>query len=350
MDLSKIFLKDACPTSMGGQAVMEGVMMRGNDRMAIAVRIPDGRIHIKTQPLTGNSSWTKIPIVRGVVAFVSSLVSGTKTLLYSADVLEAYGAFDDEDAAEKKKAEESQLESAIEKAAAKKFGEKTAWNIMLYLSVVVALLISVGVFILLPTVVVNWLGRFTENAVLLNLAEGIFRILLFIIYVAAISKMEEIRRTFEYHGAEHKTIHCFENNLDLTPENADQFYTLHPRCGTSFLMFVMVISLILFSMLGWPNLWMRLLSRIVLIPVVAGLSYELLKWAGRSDSWIVKILSLPGLALQKLTTREPDHDELEIAIASIKAVCVPPDTPYIEGICDKDANLIEENHIKQAGE
>lgn len=339
MDLSKIFLKDACPTSMGGQAVMEGVMMRGSDRMAIAVRIPDGRIHIKTQPLAKPGWWAKTPIVRGIFAFVTSLATGMKTLLYSADVLEAYGAYDEE--GEEKK---GKLETWLET----KFGERAVWNMMIWLSVVLAIAIAVGVFILLPTVVVNWLGRFTESALLLNLAEGILRITIFIIYISAISKMEDIRTTFQYHGAEHKTIHCFENNLELTPENARSFYTLHPRCGTSFLMFVMVISLILFSLLGWPNIWVRLISRIVLIPLVAGLSYELLKWAGRSDNIVVKILSLPGLALQKLTTKEPTDKQLEVAIASIKAVSVPADAPYIEGICDKDANLIEERHIGEA--
>ena len=321
---------------------MEGVMMRGPSRMAIAVRVPDGRIHIKTQPLAKPGWWTKVPIDRGVFAFVTSLTSGMKTLLYSADVLEAYGAYDEPGEGEGKAEEE---QSKFEAWLTSKFGERAVWNMAITFSVIMAIIMSVGIFILLPTVVVSWLKHFTENAILLNLAEGVLRILIFIIYIAAISRLEDIRTTFQYHGAEHKTIHCYENNLELTPENAQQFYTLHPRCGTSFLMFVMVISLILFSLLGWPNVWVRLISRIVLIPVVAGLSYELLKWAGRSDSAIVKILSLPGLALQKLTTKEPDNKQLEIAIASIKAVSVPDDAPYIEGICDTDANLLEERHV-----
>lgn len=341
--------------------------MRGTDRMAIAVRVPDGRIHIKTQPLAKPGWWVNTPIVRGVFAFVTSLVTGMKTLLYSADVLEAYGAYDepaksDSDAAASgdgstgsdtagsdssaaSGAADSEEPSKFEAWLTKKFGERAVWNMAITFSVIMAIVISVGVFILLPTVVVSWLRNFTENAILLNLAEGILRICIFIIYIVAISRLDDIRTTFQYHGAEHKTIHCFENNLELTPENAQQFYTLHPRCGTSFLMFVMVISLILFSLLGWPNVWLRLLSRIVLIPVVAGLSYEVLKWAGRSDNIVVKILSMPGLMLQKLTTREPSNDQLEVAIASIKAVSVPADTPYIEGICDKEAHLIEERHI-----
>jgi uncharacterized protein YqhQ len=160
----------------------------------------------------------------------------------------------------------------------------------------------------------------TENEVVLNLAEGVLRIVLFIIYVALISKMEDIRNVFRYHGAEHKCIHCFENGLELTPANCQQFYTLHPRCGTSFLMFVFIIAFILHFLMGWPNLFLRIVSRLLLLPVIAGLSYELLKWAGRSDSKVVKILSMPGLYLQKITTKEPDREQLEVAIAAINAV------------------------------
>ena len=251
---------------------MGGVMMRGTDRMAIAMRVPDGRIHIKTQPIKPIGSWAKIPIVRGVVSFFSSMVIGMKTLIYSADVLEAYSMDEEgEEAAEEVKP--GKLESWL----VKHFGEKAVWNLMIYVSVLIAIAVSVLAFVLFPTVVVNLLGKVTKNHILLNLAEGLLRILMFIGYILLISKMEDIRVTFQYHGSEHKTIHCFENGLELTPENAQSFYTLHPRCGTSFLMFVMVISLILFSMLGWPNLLMRILSRIVLIPVVAGLSYEVLK-------------------------------------------------------------------------
>ena len=220
--------------------------------------------------------------------------------------------------------------------------------LMIALSVIIALVFSIGIFILLPTAVIGWLKPFIGNAIVLNLIEGILRIIMFIVYIVLIARMEDIQRVFQYHGAEHKTIHCFENDLELTPANAQQFYTLHPRCGTSFLMFVMVISLILFSLLGWPSLLWRILSRLLLIPVVAGLSYELLKWAGRSDNWLVKLLSIPGLYLQKLTTRNPDDSQLEIAITSLKAVLVDPDTEYIEGIVDTDANLLEPLDIEAA--
>ena len=203
---------------------------------------------------------------------------------------------------------------------------------------------------LMPTAAMDLLGRFVHSTVLLNLAEGIFRIILFILYILLISKMEDIHRVFMYHGAEHKSIHTFENGLDLIPENARGFYTLHPRCGTSFLMFVMVISLVLFSLLGWPSLVERILSRLLLIPVVAALSYEVLRWAGRSDGALVKLLSLPGLYLQKLTTAEPTDDMVEVAMTSLKAVLVPAEEPCVEGICDADARIIEEVKIDRTSE
>ncbi|ETJ99954.1 PF07136 family protein [Eubacterium nodatum ATCC 33099] len=344
MDMSKIFLKDACPTPVGGQAILEGVMMRGMERTAIAVRIPDGRIHIKTRKNGNASKWMKVPIVRGVFSFITSLVEGTKTLTYSADVLEYYDRKLKDDKADG----ESEKMGKIESLLSEKLGSQKLWSLMLAASVIFALVFSVGIFVLLPTAAVGWIKAYVSSPILLNLTEGILRIVMFLLYLSAISKMEDIKRVFQYHGAEHKTIHCFENNLELTPENAQTFYTLHPRCGTSFLMFVMIISLILFSLLGWPNLLWRLVSRIILIPVVAGTSYELLKWAGRSDNIVVRILSLPGLYLQKITTNEPDEKQLEVAIASLKAVMVDPEAPCIEGIIDEDMNLTEEIKISEA--
>lgn len=337
MDLKKIFVKDARPTKVGGQAVLDGIMMKGEDRTAVAVRLPNKDIHIKTEKLKEPAKWMKIPIIRGVGVFIGSLVTGTKTLMYSAEVLEGY---DGPDAVEY---EDDKLTLWMEK----KFGEKGAWNVMLYASVVIALLLTVGIFIILPTAAVNWLGHFTQSEILLNLIEGVLRIVLFVIYILAISKMKDIQTVFQYHGAEHKCIHCYENGLELTPEHCQTFYTLHPRCGTSFLMFVMVISLILFSLLGWPNLFWRIASRLLLIPVIAGLSYELLRWAGRSDNLFVKILSLPGLYLQKLTTARPDNEQLEVAIAAMKAVMVAPETPCYEGICDKDGKPLPPEEPKE---
>ena len=330
MDLSRIFLKEACPTKVGGQAIIEGIMMRGEERTSVVIRMPDDSLHIKTQPLPKQSKWMKIPIIRGVVAFVESLVFGTKTLMYGADVLESY------DGPEAETYEKDKMTIWLEK----KFGEKGAWNIALYSSVVIAILFTVGIFVVLPTWLVNLCGQWISSEIALNLIEGVLRIIMFVLYVTAISKMPDIKRVFQYHGAEHKTIHCFENGLELTPKNCEPFYTLHPRCGTSFLMFVMIIALVLFSLLGWPNLFWRITSRLLLIPVIAGLSYELLKWAGRSDNALVKILSMPGLYLQKLTTKEPDEKQLEVAIAAMKAVMVPSDTPFYEGKCDLEGRLI----------
>lgn len=337
MDFKKIFIKDACPTKVGGQAVLEGIMMKGADRTAVVIRKPSGRLHIKTERLKKPGKMRKVPILRGVFIFVDSLVVGTRTLMYSAEVLEnSEGG----EAYEKDK-----LTIWLEN----KFGEKGAMNAMLYFSVILAILFTVGIFIIAPTAVVNVFKHVTVNEVALNLIEGVFRIALFVLYIALISKMKDIQTVFRFHGAEHKCIHCFENGLELTPANCKPFETLHPRCGTSFLMFVMVISLLLFSLLGWPNLLWRITSRLLLIPIIAGLSYELLRWAGRSDSLAVKILSVPGLLLQKLTTKEPDERQLEVAIAAMKAVLVPEDTPVYEGECDKDGQLIpsQENIVAE---
>lgn len=336
MDLKRIFIKDACPTKIGGQAIIEGIMMRGADRTATVIRLPDRSLHIKTEKLPKPRKINKIPVLRGVAAFVSSLVIGTKILMYSADVLEAYEEPEDENGEKKQKESEGRFSAWF----ARKFGEKALWNLMIYSSVIFAVIFTVGIFIVLPTALVNFCHRFTENEIILNLIEGLLRIVMFVMYIVLIRRMSDIRRVFQFHGAEHKCIHCFENGLELTPANCQQFYTLHPRCGTSFMMFVMVISLVLFSLLGWPNLVMRIVSRLLLIPVVAGLSYELLRWAGHSDGIVVKVLSLPGLYLQKLTTCEPDDEHLEVAIAAMKAVMVSEDTPTFTGKCDLDGNLI----------
>ncbi len=329
LDYEKIFVKDACPTSIGGQAVMEGVMMQGPDRIALAMRLPSGELYLRTRKKKTPPKVMNIPFVRGIVAFALSLVNGMTTLMESADILEKYAP-----------EEYSEEPGKLEKWINEKFGDRAAWNFMMTSALVVALLISVVFFIILPTWVVNFLGKWISSAVVLNLIEGLLRIAMFIGYVAAIRNMEDIKTLFRYHGAEHKTIHCFENGLDLTPDKADIFYTLHPRCGTSFLVFVLIISLLLFSFLGWPNLVVRILSRLLLIPVIAGISYELLKWAGRSDGMIVRVLSYPGLMLQKLTTAEPTLEQLEVAILSLKAVLTDPETADIDGFVDKNGKLI----------
>ncbi len=330
MDFSKIFIKDANPTKMGGQAVMEGIMMKGADRSAVAVRRSDGTINIKETPLPKKKEWMKWPVLRGVMAFIDSLVTGVRTLMYSASVVEE--DMEDEEAYEPGK---------VERWITEKFGEKGLFKFLLYTSVAIALVVSVGVFVLLPTWVVGFCKSFISSEILLNLIEGVLRILMFIVYVALIAQMPDIKRVFQYHGAEHQTIHCYENGLELTPENCAKFETLHPRCGTSFIMFVFIISLLLFSFLGWPNIAVRLISRLLLIPVVAGLSYELLRWAGRSDNLFVKVLSVPGLLMQKLTTRVPDESMLEVAIAAVN-VCLS-DEPPMDRVFDTDGkgNLVD---------
>ena len=328
MDLKKIFIKDACPTKMGGQAVMEGIMMKGEKKTALAVRVPNGNIEIETKTTKTYGKWMKIPIVRGVVAFVDALIVGTKTLMDSADILEQY---DDEEY------EQGKFEAWFEK----KFGSEALWKLLITFSVVIALAFSIGLFILLPTWVASAAKLISHNVIWINLVEGLLRIALFIGYIWAVSFMPDMKRVFRYHGAEHKTIHAFENLpkkqtgdgdvcmepdlKGLTVAACEEYPTLHPRCGTSFLMFVFIIALLCHVLLGWPVLWIRIVTRLLLLPVVAGLSYELLKWAGRSDNIVVRILSMPGLWLQKITTAEPDEEMLEVAIAAVKAVC--DDTP-----------------------
>jgi uncharacterized protein YqhQ len=319
MDLNRIFMKNAAPTKVGGQAVLEGLMMRGSRALAVAVREPSGDINLTVEPLPAPGKWKKWPIIRGVAAFVSSLVTGTNVLLYAAEVLEAAGG-------DAEKYEKDKLDLWIEKH----FDEETASKLTVTVSVVLAIVLAVGGFILLPTWLISLLGKAgVANSFVLNLAEGVLRIAMFVAYIALIARMPDIRRTFEYHGAEHKTIHCYENGLELTPQNAQSFYTLHPRCGTSFMVFVMIISLLIFSFLGWPNLAVRLVSRLLLIPVIAGISYEVLQFTGRHNNACVKALSIPGIMLQKLTTREPSEDQLEVAIAAMNAVLPSHEDPEL---------------------
>ncbi len=309
LNYSKIFLKDAVPTSVGGQAVMDGIMMQGPEKRALAMRLPSGEIYVETENVKPKPRVASIPFVRGCVMFFVSLIQGMRMLMRSADILE-------EHAPELYHEEPGKVESWLND----KLGKRTTWDLMMGFSVMLALVITLAVFVIFPTWITNFLGLAVKSAVVLNLFEGVLRICLFVLYILAIRRMEEMKTLFRYHGAEHKTIHCFENGLELTPENARRFYTLHPRCGTSFLVFVFIIALLLFSLLGWPNLMLRILSRLLLLPVIAGLSYELLKWAGRSDNMAVRILSYPGLMLQRLTTAEPRKEQLEVAIAALKAV------------------------------
>ena len=295
-------------TSIGGSAVMEGVMMRGPKEIATAVRKPDGEIEIdkrKISSLVTKYHVNKIPIIRGVFAFFDSMISSLRALMWSAEFFEIEG--------------EESTESKFDKWLSEKFGDRVK-DIVIYFSLFISLILSVGLFFLLPNIVTGFFAKFIPSNALKTLIEGIIRIGIFLGYILLVSQMEDIKRVFQYHGAEHKTIFCYEAGLDLTVENARNMPRLHPRCGTSFLVFVMVISVLLFSFISWDNLWIRLGLRLLLLPVVAGLSYEVIRWAGKSKSKIVCIISKPGMFLQKITTREPDDSQIEVAIVSMKAV------------------------------
>lgn len=308
--------ESAChKTSIGGQAVIEGIMMRGPKESAVAVRKPDGEIIVEKKPINSfvaKYKINKIPFVRGVFSFVESLVEGTKALMFSAEF------FDIEEDDMKNKKEEM-TEEELKKQETK---DKKALNFAIYSSVVIALIFSVGVFMMLPTFLVGLVRDYANisNNILTTLIEGVTRILIFLIYIILVSKMEDIKRVFQYHGAEHKTIFCYEAGEELTVENVKKQKRLHPRCGTSFLILVMIISIILFSFISWDDKIMRIVIRLLLLPVVAGISYEIIKFAGRHDGLIVKILSAPGMWLQKITTNEPDDSQIEVAIVALKSV------------------------------
>lgn len=285
--------ENKCPKfSVGGQAVIEGVMMRGRDKVAVAVRLPNGEISVDVRPVSSirdKYPLLKKPLLRGVIALVESLYDGMKALAYSARM----------------SGEEDEQMTGGEMA----------------LTIASSVLLAVGLFIVIPTWSMRFLHSLTDDPMLLNLAEGCLRMAIFLLYIGSISAMKDIQRVFQYHGAEHKTIYTYEAGLPLTPENAQQFTTLHPRCGTNFLMIVMLISMFIFTFLGWPNLWERIASRVLLMPVIAGVSYELIRFAGaHAYNRLVHYAILPGLLLQKLTTRQPDASQLEVAIASLKAV------------------------------
>ena len=302
-------------TSIGGQAVIEGVMMRGPKESAIAVRKPDGEIIVEKKPINSfvqKFKINKIPFVRGVFSFIESLIEGTKALMFSA---EFYDIEDEEDKKKKETMTEEELDAYNKKNDKMMTGA-------IFASVAIALVFSVGVFMLLPTFLVGLLRDFThlDNNFLMTLLEGIVRIIIFLVYILAVSRMKDIRRVFEYHGAEHKTIFCYEAGEELTVENVKKQKRLHPRCGTSFLILVMIISIIMFSFISWDNPVQRVIIRLLLLPVVAGVSYELIKFAGRHDGLIVRIISAPGMWLQKITTNEPDDSQIEVAIMALTSV------------------------------
>jgi len=296
-------------TSIGGQAVIEGVMMRGPEKIATAVRKSSGEIVMDIKSVNSfvaRHKLHKIPLLRGVLSFVESMVTGIKCLMFSADQV---------DLEDGEKEEMSKFEKWLDD----KLGDKIK-DIAIYFSVVVAMCFSIGLFMLLPTAIAGIFKPIVKSPVALNLIEGLIKMTIFLVYLWAVSKMSDIKRVFAYHGAEHKTIAAYEAGEELTPENAMKYTRLHPRCGTSFLLIVMVISILMFSLLTWETLWIRIAYRLLLLPVVAGLSYEVIKLAGRHPNGVAGILTKPGLWLQKITTEEPDLLQLEVAIAAIKAV------------------------------
>lgn len=294
-------------SNIGGQAVLEGIMMRHGDDYAVAVRKPDGEIFVQKEEYHSVIKWkalTKIPFIRGVFNFIDSMVLGIKTLMFSAEF------YEDE---EKVKSEKELTEEEIAK---KEKQEKWMMNATVAISVVIA----VAVFMVLPYFLSSLLKPLMPSYHLRTLVEGFVRIGIFILYIALISRMDDIQRTFMYHGAEHKCINCIEHGLPLTVDNVRISSRQHKRCGTSFLFFVLAISIILLMLIQVESPLMRVIVRIALIPVIAGISYEVLKLAGRSENPIINLLSRPGLAIQKLTTKEPDDSMIEVAIQAVEAV------------------------------
>lgn len=276
---------------VGGQAVIEGVMMRGPKYTATAVREPSGQIVVDrttTSSISERYPILKKPLLRGCVALYESLVIGMKALSFSA------------------------------KAAGEE--EETMSNKEIALTMVVSTLLAIGLFLALPTYAAKWIPGVGDNHFVLNLIEGAIRLILFLLYIWAIGQTKDIRRVFQYHGAEHKTIHTYESDMPLTVANVRQHSRLHARCGTNFLLIVMVTSIFVFAFLGWPGLWERIISRVLLMPVVAGIAYEMIRLAGRSESPLVKALITPGLWLQYMTTREPEDDQIEVAIRALEEV------------------------------
>jgi len=298
------------PTFIGGQAVMEGVMMRGKKGYTIAVRHPEkGIVTVNRANSTklDKFPFLKWPIIRGVVSFLQSMITGYKIITDSAEM----AGLDD-------LTEENP--SKFDKWLEKVFGDKLMDYVMMF-SVVIALGLGVVLFMMLPTFLSSLLAKALGNShILLSVLEGITRILIFLIYIFLISRMKEVRRLFGYHGAEHKSIACLEHGEELTVENARKHSRLHKRCGTSFLLIVMLISMIVFFFVKTDVFWMRILSRVLLVPVIAGLSYEVLRIAGKHDNLFISVISWPGLMLQKLTTSEPDDSQLEVALTALKGV------------------------------
>ena len=296
------------PSGIGGQAVIEGIMMRNKDKYSIAVRKPDNEIEVtvrESKVLTEKHKWMSYPVIRGVVSFIDSLITGISTINYSASF------YDDPDEQKKTKADE--IGKSI-------FKDKFE-SVLMALTVIVSVFLAVGLFMLLPYYVSRLVKGYVASKTLLNLIEGLVRVAIFILYLVLISLMKDIKRTFMYHGAEHKCINCVENGKPLTVENVLESSRFHRRCGTSFLFLVMIVSIFLhFIFVLVPSYWFRLFGRLLMVPVVSGISFEIIQWAGRTDSKFALMMSKPGMAMQKFTTKEPTADMAEVAIKAVEAV------------------------------
>ena len=291
---------------VGGQAVIEGVMMQSKNKRAIAVRKNDGEIIIRKRNI---KSWIsdknidKIPFLRGAFILIETMIEGINSMNFSSEFF-----LDDEEE-----------ESGFDKLINKLFKDK-ANDVIIIISLIIGLFFAMLLFVVTPTMIGGLFSRFINSDLILNLIEGFTRICILFIYILLISMNKDIKRVFEYHGAEHKAIYCYENDLDLTVENARKFKTQHPRCGTNFLFIVMFTSIILFSFFGWPNPIIRIVMRIVCVPIVAGISYEIIKLLGKYNNILTRIVAYPGMMLQKLTTKEPDDKQLEVALKALDSV------------------------------
>lgn len=294
-------------TTIGGQAVIEGVMMRGPKKTCVAVRTPAGEIELRPLAMSNKKSvWRKIPVVRGVLNFGSSLAAGFRALDMSAEL-----------SMTEEEAEPTKFDKFLER----KFGDRAAGVVSTF-TIVAAVILALALFIFLPYYFVRgieWLAH-TELGFWFYLVEGVARICIFLLYIVAISHMKDIERLFQYHGAEHKTVHCYEHAEPLEVENVRKYSRLHKRCGTNLLLIVMILTILIFSLIQVHNPILRIALRILLLPVVAGIGYEALKLIGRYDNWFTRIVSAPGMLLQKLTTRDPDDGQIEVAIAALSAV------------------------------
>lgn len=324
-------------SGIGGQAVLEGIMMRNKDKYAIAVRKPDKEIELvvkESKLLTDKYKWLNYPIIRGVFNFIDSMVTGVSTITYSASFYD--------DPAEQEKTKADEIGRAV-------FKDKLE-SILMAVTVIISVVLAIGLFMILPYFISRLLKNVVSSQVLLNFIEGLVRVVIFLLYMVAISQMNDIKRTYMYHGAEHKCINCIENGARLTVENVMNSSRLHKRCGTSFMFLVMFISIIFFIFIRVDNTILQVIIRVFMIPVIAGVSYEILKWAGRNDNAFVNIVSKPGMLLQKLTTKEPDADMIEVAIKAVEAVFDWQeflDKYYEDETNKEEAIQISENLLKQ---